>query len=222
MRYIVLAAAALAASPLAAQPPASASPAATAAPLDPARLALARVAIDSVWPLGTYERMMKGTMDQMMDTLFQSMFDMRLSDVVPPGTPGANDSKAADPTMREAMEKEDPHFQERIRITTRVMMDEMIPIMNRIEPDIREGLSRAYARKFTAEQLGDMNRFFATPTGRAYAPEIIQTMMEPEVMKSVTKFVPEFIREMPRIMEKVNAATAGLPPPPKRKPAGTR
>jgi hypothetical protein len=215
MRKALILGWALAASPLVAQTSNVPAPPPASAPLEPAHLALARTTIDFVWPLGTYERMMKGTMDKMMDAMFQSMFDMKLTDIVPQTGKNAPDPKAANLTMREMMEKADPHFQERLRITTRVMMEEMIPMMNRVEPDIRAGLARAYARKFTDEQLADMNRFFATPSGRVYASEAMLTMMDPEVMSSVMKFAPEFIREMPGIMAKVQAATASLPPPPK-------
>jgi hypothetical protein len=180
---------------------------------EPARLALARTAIDAVWPVGTYERMMRGTMTAMMDNMMESMFDMQIGDVVP-GDVAKTDPKLARQTMREAMTKEDPHFLERMQIMNRVMFEEMIPIVNRFEPELREGLTRAYARKFTAPQLEDLNRFFATPTGRAYGPEAMMTFMDPEVMGQMTKFAPEMMKEMPRIMEKVKAATAHLPPPP--------
>ena len=213
MHKIAFAAALLIAAPAAAQTTAGAT-APAAVPVDPARLALARTAIDSVWPLGTYARLMKGTMDQMMDTMMESMFDMRASDFVPANLPGAKaDPEVSKLTMRQIMEKQDPHFQERLRITNRVMMEEMIPLMSRFEPDIREGLAVAYARKFTSEQLADLNRFFATPTGRVYAAESMVTMMDPEVMERMTQFAPQLIQAMPAIMEKVKAATASLPPP---------
>jgi hypothetical protein len=130
-------------------------PAAPAAPaeIDPARLVLARTTIDSVWPLGTYARMMDGTMQQMMDTMMESMFDMKVGDMVhsAPGSAAERmDPKLAAATLRQVAEKRDPHFQERFRIMNRVMTEQMVPVMTRFEPDIREGMARAYARKFSA------------------------------------------------------------------------
>ena len=45
--------------------------------LDPARLAAARPVIDALWPLGTYRRIMQGTMSKMMDGMMNQMFAMR-------------------------------------------------------------------------------------------------------------------------------------------------
>jgi hypothetical protein len=69
MKLAVILAAALAAAPAMAQvtPPASADVA--AAPLDPQRLAAAAVTVDHVWPLGTYERMMRGSMEPMTEKM---------------------------------------------------------------------------------------------------------------------------------------------------------
>src|SRR5688572_6983620 len=113
------------------------------------------------------------------------------------------------------MAKTDPHFQERFSIMNRVTMSSLIPIMNRLEPDIRDGMARVYARKFSAEQLADMNNFFATPSGRAYASESMMLFVDPEIMSLIGKFGPELAKEMPQIMQQVKEATAHLPPPPR-------
>ena len=207
-------AAALAATPVIAQtnpPPASEA----AEPIDAQRLAAARTTVDQVWPIGTYERMMRGAMDQQTEQMTDAMFDMRLGDVVPEGADGKPlKIGEANRTMRETMAEADPHFEERMKITNRLIMNEMIPLMNRLEPGIREGLARAYARKFTGDQLGEMNRFFATATGGLYARESMAMWMDPEIASAIDRFMPEMVKEMPRIMDQVKAATAHLPPPP--------
>lgn len=101
-----------------------------------------------------------------------------------------------------------------MRITNKVMMGEMGAIMSKVEPAVRDGLANAYARKFTAAQLRDLNRFFETPTGRFYAAESMMLFMDPEVMKSSMAMVPDLMKAMPAIGEKVKQATAHLPPPP--------
>ncbi len=216
MNMLAMAAAMLAA-PVQAQTPAPAQPAsAMAAPVDPARLALATTTIDRVWPLGTYARMMNGTMEQMMDGIMASMFEMKPGDLVP-GADGADARKElGNKTMRQLMMGSDPHFEERTRLSNRVMMNELVPLMSRMEPQIRVGLSRAYARKFDAAQLGDMNAFFATPSGAAYARESLLLMVDPEFIKVMSDFMPVMIREMPAIVKKMSAATAHLPLPSKK------
>jgi hypothetical protein len=211
MKALFVCAALAAATPASGQPVDPAPAAATE--IDPARIAVARTTVDAIWPLGTYERMMRGSLNAMTDKMMESMFDMRMDDIAPGVDPNHSNR-----TMRESMIKMDPHFIERMRITNRVMFDEMVPIMTRFEPTIREGLTRAYARKFTVEQLSEINRFFATPAGRAFASESMLMFMDPEIMTQMAQFAPTMMKEMPRIMEKVKAATAHLPLPRKQAP----
>lgn len=176
------------------------------APVDPARIALAHQTVDYIWPLGTYERMMHGTLDEMMDAMMGSLFDMPLSALSP-------DGKGPQGSMRELAEIEDPYFKERLRLATHAIMDEIVPLMNEMEPDIREGLAKAYARKYDARQLGEMNAFFATPTGGAYARDAYLMFMDPEVMTKIQAFMPEMMERMPDLVAKMQEATAKLPPP---------
>jgi hypothetical protein len=187
---------------------------AEAAP-DAARLAAARPVVEKLWPLGTYRRMMGDTMSKLMDGLMASMFDMRAADILP----GDKDMKAAagDKSMGEMAQTADPHFRERMKITMDVMMGEMIPMMEKMEPAIQNSLTTIYARKFDARQLADMNAFFVTPSGKAYAEQSMLVFMDPEMIKNMQAFAPEFLKAMPDIMAKVEKATAHLPAPPKRK-----
>jgi hypothetical protein len=206
--------------PAAAQTPEP--PAASVEAVDAARLALARVTVDHIWPMGTYARMMRGSIDQISDSVMVSMLDLKVGDVVPDPPEGAEpiDPELADATLREVMAKADPHFEERMRITNRVVMDEIIPVMSRLEPDVREALARAYARRFSEPQLAELNRFFATPTGTSYARESMMLFVDPEIMALMGRLAPELAKDMPRILERMEQATAHLPPPPAPKRAG--
>jgi hypothetical protein len=216
MRKIVLAALLVAATPAFAQTAETKASPAVAQRVDPARLTLARKTVEYVWPLGTYQRMMSASVDQMMDSMMSGMFDMKLGDMVPAGQEMTEeDKKIAETTMREAILKKDPHFEERMRITNKVMMGEMGAVLGKMEPAIREGLAKAYAKKFDAGQLADLNGFFQTPTGRVYAAESLLLFTDPEMMTAMTGSMPEIMKSMPAIMEKVKKATAHLPEPPK-------
>jgi len=187
---------------------------------DAARIAAAKPVIDRLWPLGTYRRLMDGTMSKMMDQMMSSMFDMKAADMVGGFDKSGQAAKElGDRSMGEVAAGKDPHFRERMKITIDVMMGEMIPLMEKMEPAIRESLTGVYAGKFDVRQLGEMNTFFATPTGAAYADQAMLMMMDPEVMKSIQGFAPELMRAMPGIMTKMEAATKHLPPPPKEKPS---
>ncbi len=183
------------------------------APPSSERIEAARPVIDQLWPIGTYRRMMDGTMSKLMDSMMSSMMGMPAENILGSAATG----EAGKKSMAELAESADPHFRERMKISMDTMMGAMIPIMEKIEPTVRDNLTRVYARQFTAVELGDMRRFFATPSGKAYADNAMMMFTQPEIMEGMQAFLPELMQAMPGIMKKVEAATAHLPPPPKRK-----
>lgn len=182
--------------------------------LDPVRLQAAKETVDYLFPLGTYERMMRGTMDQLMDSMFASLGTMRIGDLASASGVAGEDipEGEGDRTLAEISREADPHFEERMQISTRVMMDEMVTLMTSMEPAIRDALVNIYARKFTVAQLGEMNRFFATDTGSAFARDYMMVFVDPEMMESMMSMVPQMMQAMPEIMKKVQDATSHLPP----------
>lgn len=184
-------------------------------PVDPVRLAAARPVVEKLWPRGTYRRMMDGVMSGMMQQVMNQMFDMPARDFATAGGASTESTDAiGDKTMGELISQADPHFRERTTIATDVMLKEMIPLIEKLEPAIRDALAVVYARKFSSAQLADLNGFFATPSGQAFAGEFMMTFVDPELTGQMQAFVPELIATMPAIMTKVAAATAHLPPPP--------
>ena len=243
MRCLALGAAVLlAGSPVAAAPnpgePAAAAPAkgqgsATAKPADdfnldqlmavfdkvfpvqpdpaPERLALSRVAVKVLFPDGTYARMMDGMAQGIMDRVL----DLSDADF---GKPGAKGQQADTTSWRQEAMKDDPHFEERMRISARVMTEEFGKIAGLIEPRIREGLARSMARRFSDRQLADINAFLATDSGKAFGSQSMAMWIDSDVLRGMMQSLPEVIAAMPAAMERVEAATAHLPKP-KPKPA---
>ncbi|WP_288410836.1 DUF2059 domain-containing protein [uncultured Sphingomonas sp.] len=197
MKALILAAALLGATPALAQTPAAPAPAAVQ-PIDPARLALAEKSVAVLVPQGVYMRLMRQQFPAMMDAMLANM-------------------ETAVPGGREKARAADPAFDERMRIMTRVMGEELGPLMGRMEPSLRIGMARALAKRFDARQLNDLNAFFATPSGQAFGEQFISLFADPEIMGEMMKAMPMMLQEMPRIMKKVEAATAHLPKPPKPK-----
>ena len=198
---------------LAAAPPTTPAPPPppATAPVDPARLAIAQKVVGALVPDGVYLNMMRDKMPAMVDAMMAQMGGMTAADM---GLPSKGD---ANETMDQAAAKADPAFRERMSISTRVMFEEMGKVFGAMEPRLRAGLSRAFARKFTAQQLADMDAFFSTPSGKAFASEYLATFVDPEVMAEMARATPEIMKSMPAIMKKVEAATAHLPPAPKPK-----
>src|SRR3546814_7918928 len=76
----------------------------------------------------------------------------------------------------------DPHRKEREEQITNVIKPLISEALADMEPPMRDGLAKAYARKFTGAQLTDLNSFLATPTGKLYADEWMALQADPEVM----------------------------------------
>lgn len=178
--------------------------------VDPARLAAAQRVVLALVPPGTYMRMMRDQFPAMMDGVMAQMMGMSAADL---GAPGADGSTVP---VGKAIAEGDPHFRERMSIMTKVMGEEFGTVFEKLEPGLRAGLSRSFARKFTTAQLNELDAFFATPTGKAFAGEYLATFMDPEVMQEMMAATPEIMKAMPAIMAKVEKATAHLPPPPKQ------
>ncbi|MDP5280364.1 hypothetical protein Q9Q95_15655 [Sphingomonas sp. DG1-23] len=177
------------------------------APADPARLAVAQKVVARLVPQGIYLRMMRDAFPQMMDGVIAQMSGLTAADL------GEKDESGK--TLEQIAAEKDPAFRERMTIMTRVMGEEMGKVMDKLEPRVRTALGKAFARRFTLQQLGDLDAFFATPSGAAFAKDYLLTFMDPEMMQEMSASAPEMVRAMPAIMKRVEKETAHLPPPPK-------
>lgn len=175
-----------------------------------ARLALSRTTANGLLADGTYGRMMGEMMDTMVDRVMsfsEADFGGKGKDGKPPSTE----------TLRQAAIKEDPHFEERMKIMRRVIGEEMIKISAIIEPKVREGLARSMARRFDEKQLTDINAFLATDSGKAYGRESMAMWVDSDVMRSVFTSMPEIFVALPGAMQRIEKETAHLPKPKKAK-----
>ena len=176
----------------------------------PARLALSRTTVQGLLPDGTYGRMM----GDMMDTLVDRVMSFSEADF---GGKGKDGKPPSSETLRQAAIREDPHFEERMKIMRRVIAEEMIKISAVIEPKVREGLARSMARRFDEKQLGDINAFLATDSGKAYGRESMAMWVDSDVMRSVFTSMPDIIVALPGAMQRIDKETAHLPKPKKPK-----
>lgn len=217
LRSIVAAAALAASGSAVAQAPAAAPPTQASA-IDPARLALGNQIATVIWPDGSYATVMQ----QMMggeDGLFSMLLEMKPSELVGEEVLKAENKGELPPeagrTLREALRERDPHFEERMKITMKVMGEEMGRAFKPLEPRMRAGLGKAFARRFSEQHLREVAAFFATPAGRTYAGESLMMFMDKDVMTEIVSAMPEMMKSMPQMMERIEKATAHLPPPPK-------
>lgn len=172
-------------------------PAAVTAAPDPARLAAARELMEAM------------RISDMMDAMLRPMMDNMVKQMVDAVT-------SASPEMA-AERARDPHFDERMRRTSRVVGTEMQAFMREYMPTMMEGYAKAYAQVFTMAELRAQIAFYRSPVGQAVArktPELT-VRASGDVMGSM---MPALMARMQGMEAKMKAALADLPPPP-AKPA---
>ena len=193
-------------------------PAQDAAPagvaLEPVRLDSAQKTVDHVFPEGTYARIMKGSMDAVLGTVLDSVSAMPVQQIAAmAGMTQGEVDQLGETTLAEIMEIYDPAYRQRMEVTMRVIMEHMTGVMGKLEPEMRAGLARAYASRFTEAQLGELNSFFATPTGTLYAGQSMMIFRAREAMQWRQKKLPVLRDQLPGTQFAAIPPTADLPPP---------
>jgi hypothetical protein len=182
---------------------------------DPARLALARTSVQAMWPEGAYGQMMTSFMGGIFDRVMQ----MKKSDLAALDSKAKKTTAAAasspDLSLHDQAVAKDPYFDKRMTAMRDAAGEELGKLSAIIDPRVRDGLARSMARRFDARQLNDINAFFATPSGRALAGQSMQLWVDPDMLRSLFGAMPEMIKLMPDMMQKVKAADDKFPKPPK-------
>lgn len=173
----------------------------------PARLALARTTANGMLPNGTYAALFDEVMSGLVD---------RVLSINPADFGGKDAKKGSATTLRAEIARDDPHFDERMRIVRRVIGEELVKVSAVLEPKLREGLARSIARRLDETQLGEVNAFLATDSGRAFAAQSMRMWVDPDVMRSMVESFPHMITAMPGAMARLEAETAHLPKPKKK------
>ncbi|MBL9071648.1 MAG: DUF2059 domain-containing protein [Sphingopyxis sp.] len=161
-----------------------------------AQLALAQQTTTALVPPGSLAKML----DNMYGKLFKGilgevggMSDLMLS--IKTGVETEKIEALDDKSKAAIADLLDPYRQQREDHVMNVIKPLITEALGDLEGPMRNGMAYAYARKFNAQQLGDMNAFFATPTGKAYADEWMSLQADPEVMLAMIKAVPPMINK---------------------------
>jgi hypothetical protein len=190
-----------------AAPAAPAGPAAASLPpVDPARLAAARRAVDLVWPAEALGQPI--ALQPLADLLAETQIGAF-------GIPVPADSGLrAEQTIGETIAAFDPHYRERLRIALDLLAPKVGRMLVVVEPHYRAITAEIYAREFSAAELDEVARFYATPAGRSLARESYAGLSDPEMMRDLLRLVPRVVAAVQPAWARVQAATAHLPPVP--------
>lgn len=179
---------------------------------DPARLDAAQKTVDLVFPAGTYAKVMKGSLDAMLGPVMDTMGMLTPYDIATQtGTSFEDLQKLDKGVLAQVQTIYDPYARQRAESGMRAMMDQMTAVMNGVEPEVRQGLKRAYANRFDLKQLNELNSFFATPTGKAYAEQSMMIFLDPEIMQTMQKMMPTLMQKLPAMETAAKAAAEKFP-----------
>lgn len=186
-------------------------------PLTPeqeARLPAATAVVTTMMPEGFYAQMM----GDMMDQIFAPMMGMFSGETGAELVIGERIGGAAEATDALTPEEKielatilDPAFAQRGAVLQELIGEMMTQTATAIEPAYREGLSRAYAVRFTEDQLADIAAFFATPTGALYATENMRLLADPQVMSASMQAMPAMMSQFGDMDAQMEARMAELP-----------
>lgn len=183
-------------------------------PVDPERLALGVQLADKVLPAGVMQEMMASSMGMGMagKMLDGTMQQMPLSVLAQVG--GLSPDEAAelgDTTIAQVMDIIDPYYKQRMTRMIDGVTTFVASMAGEMEPVMREGLGRAYASRFTLEQLAATRDFFATPAGSAFAADSYLIFADPEMMAATVEVMPKMMSRLPEMMAALESDDA-LPP----------
>ncbi len=180
--------------------------------LDPVLVAKAAPIAAALLPDGTIENMMGPMMQNMMGTMTDSMMKTPVRDLLKiSGMDATKVDSLGEGTTAEVMQILDPAFQKRLDVMTRTMIPAMGRFMSRFEPDIRAGMAEAFAQRYSAAELDEINRFLATPTGAKFGAGFMQLAADPHYLARMQTMIPQMMQALPSIMKESEAELAKLP-----------
>lgn len=164
--------------------------------IEPARLTLAEQTTTALVAPGSLERMIDNLYGKMFSRFmkeFDGTSDLMIS--IKTGVESEDIAKLDDKSKEAIADMFGPHRKDREDQITKIIKPLISEVLADVERPMQGGLAKAYARKFSAAQLTDLNGFLATPTGKAYAQEWMALQADPEVMLSVVKAVPPLVNK---------------------------
>ncbi|KKC25850.1 DUF2059 domain-containing protein [Sphingomonas sp. SRS2] len=137
-----------------------AAPAHAQSDVDPARLAVAQQIVEQVMP--------PGQRDAMIDA------------IVRPTVANVREAFSQSPDLKSLLAKK-LGAQQVLERFVDSQMEASIALTKASLPSLLDAMARAYARRFSTEQLADISAFFRTPSGRAYVAQSATMMSDPDV-----------------------------------------
>jgi hypothetical protein len=176
------------------------------------RLPQATRIITRMIPEGTLGEMMGGVFDNVMGPMTAALDAPANATVengigISPASIGLSEEQAA-----EIAALLDPAYAERHKREMDVMPAMMRNMMTVMEPTMRKAMSELYAIHFSQKELDDIEAFFLTESGAAYARKSFTMSSDPRIISASMEVMPQMMEAIGDMEKTMAAASADLPP----------
>jgi hypothetical protein len=161
-----------------------------------------------------------GTMGEMMNSMFDGFLGPLAELEAKPSSDQAAKQLGFEPgeieldgeQSAEVLALLDPVWRERQERTIAATKSAVGKMMTAMEPAMREAMTQLYAVNFSAGELADIDAFFSTPSGAAYARKSFTMASDPRMAGAMMQAMPEMMGSLAEIEADMAAAIADLPP----------
>ncbi|WP_338242135.1 DUF2059 domain-containing protein [Aurantiacibacter hainanensis] len=175
------------------------------------RLPMAQQIVSKIMPPGTLDEVMGGVFDGLLGPVMEmanSDTGAALSGALgyQPGELGLDNAAAT-----EVLAIVDPAWRERNRAVTGLTQSMTRDMMTRMEPIMREVMAELYAIHFTEQELVDIDAFFSTESGLAYARQSYSMAADPRIMAALFAEPDVLFGPMTQMPAMLEQALADIP-----------
>ncbi|MGB5483321.1 DUF2059 domain-containing protein [Parasphingorhabdus sp.] len=182
-------------------------------PIAPELLEKGERVAGAIVPTGSYRKIMAGTFQQIIEPMMAGMDDIPLSTIAAfAGVSEEDITLKEGATLSDLMIIVDPYYKQRNRAMMAQITDILIDMSDDMEPPIRTGLARAYARRFSANELEAAAQFYETDSGAKIAGESLAIFASPEVMSASMEMMPKFMERLMGVIGEIAEGSGDLPP----------
>ncbi len=183
-------------------------------PLTPeqeARLPLARQIMDRMMPPGMMVEVFDSMMGGMLGPLLEGSGISADTALLEATGYTQSDLGISDQEAEQALSIIDPAWRERQEATNAYSQIMGREIMAAVEPLMRDAMAEVYAVHFTEGQLRDIDAFFATESGVAFARQSVTLMSDPRLMAALFSDPDVFMGSIMGGIAGMEEAMAGIP-----------
>lgn len=160
-----------------------------------------------------------GTMGEMTSSMFGGMLGPIMDMALQPSSAEAAKQLGLDPEdleldsdqSAEVLALLDPVWRERQERTLEATQSAIGKLMTAMEPAMRDAMSQLYAVNFDARELSDIDTFFSTDSGAAFARKSFTMASDPRMMGAVMQSMPQLMGSFAEMEADMAAAVADLP-----------